>query len=484
MQFDRSSYEDLTLEEVDPPKKKRRISAACSECKKKHSKCNGLQPCDKCILQDKHCVYIPQRKRGAKPRSRSDIAFASFSPQFREETPTFTRNRNSDPFLVPESLLTPISATLDTHTQNRWNELLTTFRREILPYFPAFKAPNFSVVVEGSDIDFLLSVIFLNASVFMDPEQETEQLSIATQSKMTWHLLRAPSIPTAWGLLLLAYYFSARRIEQGFLFAQLSYRLSQRVVITLNNQSELSELQGCALSFIVRFAYDVDDRDYLFSKAKKLLTQKTDLLLLHINQLRNQIARYLPQNDPQFLDNFDSHFAAAYELFNSFSRVDDKVYRSFANSLDCLRAHYLLVCKEDEKATALATEVEARLERGRPFNYLVDSYVLKTLLHVYQKQGLLDRVRHVLTLLEDKDSLTEEEISDFANEVSRLLSIIAPKHILECDTWKWIEKLFLERDNQLPFEPHSPHFQSFVQHLTHNLFGGILNIQLISPQQQ
>lgn len=42
--------------------KKKRVGKACDSCRLKKTKCNGKQPCERCILDNKFCIYTERKK--------------------------------------------------------------------------------------------------------------------------------------------------------------------------------------------------------------------------------------------------------------------------------------------------------------------------------------------------------------------------------------------------------------------------------------
>lgn len=48
------------------------VTAACQECRSKHAKCDGLNPCSSCVKKEIQCVYdAARKKRGPVPGSES-----------------------------------------------------------------------------------------------------------------------------------------------------------------------------------------------------------------------------------------------------------------------------------------------------------------------------------------------------------------------------------------------------------------------------
>ena len=46
--------------------KKKRITRACEECKRRKRRCDGIQPCSSCKNVQVDCIFTIQAKRGRK----------------------------------------------------------------------------------------------------------------------------------------------------------------------------------------------------------------------------------------------------------------------------------------------------------------------------------------------------------------------------------------------------------------------------------
>ena len=59
---------DLTVDDGKDPKRRRvnAVKLACTFCKKRHLKCDGQKPCEKCIERNQDCIYEANAKRGRK----------------------------------------------------------------------------------------------------------------------------------------------------------------------------------------------------------------------------------------------------------------------------------------------------------------------------------------------------------------------------------------------------------------------------------
>lgn len=65
--------------EDGPPTKARKITRACDFCKVRKSKCSGDQPCSKCVIKGRTCVYSAQYTRGRPPTPRLSTTPSSTS---------------------------------------------------------------------------------------------------------------------------------------------------------------------------------------------------------------------------------------------------------------------------------------------------------------------------------------------------------------------------------------------------------------------
>ncbi|CAG8693387.1 15822_t:CDS:1 [Racocetra persica] len=57
------------------------VSAACTNCKRKHAKCSGVVPCKTCKVKNLKCHYAPGRKRGPKEKSINRLDGAQITDQ-------------------------------------------------------------------------------------------------------------------------------------------------------------------------------------------------------------------------------------------------------------------------------------------------------------------------------------------------------------------------------------------------------------------
>lgn len=53
--------------------KKKRVVKACDSCRLKKTKCNGQQPCERCSIDDKICIYTERRKTKDKIYSSEHV---------------------------------------------------------------------------------------------------------------------------------------------------------------------------------------------------------------------------------------------------------------------------------------------------------------------------------------------------------------------------------------------------------------------------
>ncbi|KAI9166564.1 Activator of stress protein [Paramyrothecium foliicola] len=92
---DPSSSSELSPSTADNGMQKgRKVSRACDFCKSRKAKCSGTQPCDKCVVRGRSCMYDAKYTRGRPPtppsRMDSDGNTAAFLPR-------------SQPVRVPEN---------------------------------------------------------------------------------------------------------------------------------------------------------------------------------------------------------------------------------------------------------------------------------------------------------------------------------------------------------------------------------------------
>ncbi|CCU76019.1 C6 transcription factor (Mut3) [Blumeria hordei DH14] len=96
----------LTSQPSTQPSKRRRISRACDECRKRKIKCDGISPCGNCTNYDLGCTYCKPSNRQKRP-SRKDSD--QLQNQYREAlgklavlVPEMDLTRFTDGILTPE----------------------------------------------------------------------------------------------------------------------------------------------------------------------------------------------------------------------------------------------------------------------------------------------------------------------------------------------------------------------------------------------
>ena len=62
-------------------KKRTKNNPACTFCKKRHLKCDGVKPCSNCKSRDEVCVFVANNKRGPKTNPESKLHKSKVSPK-------------------------------------------------------------------------------------------------------------------------------------------------------------------------------------------------------------------------------------------------------------------------------------------------------------------------------------------------------------------------------------------------------------------
>jgi len=440
---------------VDLGKKKRRISAACSECKKKHAKCNGALPCDKCRSQGRECVYTPQRKRGAKPRNDNEKVAALMNSMHKLVNPIEPKPFSPTPSNIVSSL-----TKLQLQVKQRKKELLSAFNIHAKPFFPSLKIPSFEQVREGSEDEFLMFTVLAIGAIVCHESDLAKELVEHSQHMLN-HTLFNSSINIGNGLLMLAYYYTCSTgIDKGYSIAELSYRLSQKTVITLENQSELAALQGRALAKMVAFAVDTDDRDYYFSRSKKLLTHPTDLLVLICSMVRNEVARCAHESlNITFLHSMGEHIQEGEDILRrvqpNHHDSEGWIYSMFDLMLSSLKSVYYLLLGDQQTAHKIACQTLNKFQNqphyecvGFPFTL---AYIIKVFFEVQDDEKLHFTAQSLQRLSQAHVPQQTPQLRAFVIEhVFKGFQRLAARGITDSNSWKWMELLFFPRLRDSP----------------------------------
>ncbi|KAJ9491408.1 hypothetical protein VN97_g1838 [Penicillium thymicola] len=72
-------------------KQRRNVSLACTECRKKRSKCSGATPCTTCVTEGRQCLYDPARDRRRRAHTAEllnfRVALCRIAARLRSGTP-------------------------------------------------------------------------------------------------------------------------------------------------------------------------------------------------------------------------------------------------------------------------------------------------------------------------------------------------------------------------------------------------------------
>jgi hypothetical protein len=99
----------ITLEQSQNNKERVTVPSACVQCRSKHLKCDGLNPCTRCSSNSFECVYVRSRRgfKGPRKNAQNKTATSVTNPSALRACPLVHPGAARGPSNVPSGLVTP-----------------------------------------------------------------------------------------------------------------------------------------------------------------------------------------------------------------------------------------------------------------------------------------------------------------------------------------------------------------------------------------
>jgi len=96
-------------------KERATVPSACVQCRSKHLKCDGLNPCTRCISNSFECIYVRSRRGFKGPRKNAQnranslpgVGVTTAGPDDTRACPMVYPNASKGPQNIPSGLVTP-----------------------------------------------------------------------------------------------------------------------------------------------------------------------------------------------------------------------------------------------------------------------------------------------------------------------------------------------------------------------------------------